>query len=105
MKFACGGSTGGFIYPIGIMISNLSKVELPSNDLSVIPIKGLSINCNIDLRDDKVSYLCIMGNNFPQKYFFAWFYEKLTYQTVLTIRKLCKPISVPIGEDEGIPVD
>ena len=29
VKFACGGSAGGFIYPICILVSGLSENELP----------------------------------------------------------------------------
>ena len=36
VKFACGGSAGGFIYPICILISNLNTTEFPSNDFKVI---------------------------------------------------------------------
>ena len=39
VKFACGGSGAGNLYPIVILISNLSKDELPSNDFKVLPIK------------------------------------------------------------------
>ena len=49
VKFACGESAFGFMYPICLLISNLSEEEFPSNDFpsndfTVIPIKGLTIN-------------------------------------------------------------
>ena len=60
VKFACGGSAGRFIYPIFILVSNLSVAEFPSNDFKVIPVKGLSINGHIDPRSKELGYLCLM---------------------------------------------
>ena len=74
VKFACGGSAGGFVYPICIVVSNLSKTEFPSSDFKVVPIKGLSINAHIDPRSTEVGYLCLLGSNVSQQLFFEWFY-------------------------------
>ena len=67
VKFAYGGLAGGLIYPIRLLISNLSKEEFPSNDFSVIPIKGLTINGHVDPRSEVKGYLCLMGSNIQQK--------------------------------------
>ena len=39
VKYACGGSPAGCIYPICIMVSDLSKDELQNNDFVVIQLK------------------------------------------------------------------
>ena len=75
VKFACGSSAGGFVYPICIQVSNLNKEELPTDEFLVVPIKGLSINGHIDPRSEEIGYLYLMGKNVPQKRFFEWFYE------------------------------
>ena len=72
VKFACGSSAGGYVYPICIQVSNLSKEELPLDEFLVIPIPGLSINGHIDPRSNEVGYLCLMGTNVPQKRFFEY---------------------------------
>ena len=105
IKFACGGSGGGFTYPICILVSNLSKSELPTDEFSVVPIQGLSINGHIDPRNEEIGYLCLMGSNVPQKHFFDWFYKEVTCKTVLNIRKRYNPFSLPVGEDEEVPID
>ena len=105
IKFACGGSGGGFMYPICILVSNLSKSELPMDEFSVVPIQGLSINGHIDPRNEELGYLCLMGANVPQKHFFDWFYKEITCKTVLNIRKRFNPFSLPVGEDEEVPTD
>ena len=71
IKFACGGSAGGFIYPICIAVSGLSATELPGDQWVVVPIKGLSINGHIDPRNQELGYLCLIGTNIPQKHVFA----------------------------------
>ena len=93
VKFACGGSAGGFIYPICIAVSGLSTTELPGDQWVVVPIKGLSINGHIDPRNQELGYLCLIGTNVPQKHFFAWFMENITYPTVVNIRKGFNPLS------------
>ena len=35
VKFACGSSAGGFVYPICIQVSNLNKEELPRDEFLV----------------------------------------------------------------------
>ena len=65
IKFSCGGSAAGFVYPISIGVTNLSKEELPNDQWLVIPIKGLSINGHINPRNDEVGCVCCMGNNIP----------------------------------------
>ena len=105
IKFACGGSAGGFVYPICILVSNLSKDELPSNDFKVVPIKGLTINGHMDPRSNEVGYLCLVGCNVAQSHFFNWFYEEITCKTVKAIRSLHNPNTTPLCDDEEIPVD
>ena len=87
VKFACGGSAAGFLYPICILVSNLNQQELPSDDFIVVPIPGLAVNGHIDPRCEEVGYLCLMGQNVSQKRFFDWFYEKVTIPTCNNIRK------------------
>ena len=70
VKFACGGSGGGFLYPICILVSNLSKEQLPNSEFKVIPIAGLTVNGHIDARSREIGYLCLMQSNVPQKKFF-----------------------------------
>ena len=105
VKFACGRSAGGFLYPICILVSNLSLAEFPSNDFKVVPVKGLSISGHIDPISKEVGYLCLMGTNVPQKHFFDWYYENITCPTVLNIRQQLNPLSIPIGDDDDVPID
>ena len=60
VNFACGGSSAGNLYPIVILISNLSKDDFASNNFKVLPIKGLCINGNIDPRCKEIGYVCLM---------------------------------------------
>ena len=41
VKYACGGSAAGFIYPICILISGLSDSEMPNEDFVVATVEGL----------------------------------------------------------------
>ena len=82
MKYACGGSAAGFLYPICIIVSGLSKNELQKYEFVVVPIEGLSINVHIDPRNIEVGYMCLVGTNVPQKHFLEWFNKNITYQTV-----------------------
>ena len=91
VKFACGGSAGGFVYPVVIVLSGLSKDELPNDDFLVVPIEGLSVNGHIDPRNKEVGYMCCLCSNLPQKHFFDWFYENITYPTILEIRRRYNP--------------
>ena len=77
IKFACGGSAGGFIYPLCILVSNISKEELPGKDFVVVPVEGLSINGHIDPRNKEIGYLVLMGSNVPQKHFFIGLWKTL----------------------------
>ena len=54
VKYACGGSAAGFLYPICIMVSGFSKDELTNDQFVVVPIIGLSINGHIDPRNNEV---------------------------------------------------
>ena len=74
VKFSCGGSAFGFMHPICLLIGNLSKEELPSNDFAVTSTKGLTINGHNDPRSEEEGYLCLMDSNVPQKRFFDWYY-------------------------------
>ena len=67
VKYTCGGSVAGFLYPMCVIISGLSKDELQKEECVVIPIKGLSINGIIDPRDRDVGYVCLIGSHVPQK--------------------------------------
>jgi len=87
VKFACGGSAGGFVYPICVVVSNLTQAEFPSDDFKVVPVKGLSINGHINPRSKEVGYLCLLGTNVSQQFFFDWFYKNATCPTVKEIRK------------------
>lgn len=49
VKFACGGSAVGYIYPIVILVSRLSDVEMPNNNFIVVPVEGMKINFHVDL--------------------------------------------------------
>ena len=88
-----------------ILISNLSKDELPSNDFKVLPIKGLCINGNIDPRCKEIGYVCLMGSNIKQSHFFDWFYENITCPILKNIKQQHNPMSISLGEDEEVPVD
>ena len=91
VKFACGGSGCGFVYPIVIVVSGLTKDELPEDEFLVIPIEGLSINGDIDPRNREVGYMCCCGAKLPQKHFFDWFYENVTCPTISEIRRRYNP--------------
>ena len=54
VKYTCGVYAAGFIYPIFIMVSGISKEELPNDEFAVVPIKVLSINVHIDPRTNEV---------------------------------------------------
>ena len=51
VRYICGGSAAGFIYPICVIISSLSKDEIQQKEFVVIPIEGFSINGYIDLKN------------------------------------------------------
>ena len=71
----------------------------------MIPIKCLSINGHIDPRNNELVYLCLMGSRVPHKHFFDWYNENITYPTTQSIRKQHNPGSIPLGEDEDVPLD
>ena len=87
VKFACGGSAAGFVYPICILISGLKDSEMPSEDFVVVKLKGLGINGRIDPRNEEVGYICFMKHDVKQLHFFDWFYNTITYPTIVAIRK------------------
>ena len=105
IKYACGGSAAGFIYPICIIVSGLSKEELPKDDFTVVPIEGLSINGHIDPRNKEVGYMCLIGSNVSQKHFFQWYNEHITYPTIKCIRKKYNPMSQGYAEEGQVPID
>ena len=105
IKFACSGSVVGFVYPVAIVVSNLSKEELPNNQWIVIPIKGLSINGHIDPRNEEVGYVRCMGTNLLYKYFFEWFNETITYPTIQTIQKKFNPLTTEETQEGSIHSD
>ena len=82
VKYACGGSSTGCVYPICIMVSGLSKEELPNDDFVVIQIEGLSINRHIDPRNNEISDMCLIRSNVPQRHFFQWYNDTITYSTI-----------------------
>ena len=86
VQSACGGSAGGYIYPIVILVSWLSDSEMPSDDFIVFPVEGMTINGHIDPRNRELGYACFMKQNVKQIYFFDWFYRTITYPTVQAIR-------------------
>ena len=86
VKYACGGSAAGFIYPICILISGLSETEIPGEDFVVVHVEGLRINGRIDPRNKEVGYVCFMKWDVKQLYFFDWFYNNVTYPTIVAIR-------------------
>lgn len=63
IKFACGDSAAGYIYPICILLSGLSDAEISKQDFIVVPIEGLGINGRIDPRNKEVVYVCLMKHN------------------------------------------
>ena len=105
VKFACGGCGSGFIYPICILVSNLSLAELPTEDFYVQRIKGLSINSHIDPRSEEIGYLCLMRSNVSQQRFFDWFYKNITCETILAIRKRFNPMGTIVQGNEEIAMD
>ena len=70
VKFACGGSAAGFIYPIYIIVSQLSIGKFPSNDFVVVLVEGLSINCHIDPRNREIGCMRLVRENVPQREIF-----------------------------------
>ena len=87
VKFACGGSAAGLVYPIVILISGLSDSEMPNDDFLVVEMKGMGINGRIDPRNEEIGYVCFMKHDVKQLHFFDWFYQKITYPTIVAIRK------------------
>ena len=73
VNVACGGSTGGFVYPIVIVLSGLSKDELPNDGFLVVPIEGLSVNGHIGPRNKELGYMCCLDSNLPQNHFSDFF--------------------------------
>ena len=95
------------MYPLVIVLSGLSKDELPNDDFLVVPIEGLNVNGHIDPRNKELGYMCCLGSNLPQKHFFDWFYENITYLTILDIRRCYNPFreeSNEVVEEEGIVI-
>ena len=66
---------------------------MPKEEFVVIPIEGLSVNRHIDPRNKEVGYMCLIGSHVPQKHFFDWFNENVTYPTIQSIRKKFNPMS------------
>ena len=64
VKFAFGASGDRFVYPICILVSNLSADVMPKDDFKVVPVKGMSINGHIDPRSEEVGYLYLMQSIF-----------------------------------------
>ena len=58
-----------------------------SRNFIVVPIEGLGINGRTYHRNKQVGYICFMKYNLKQLHFFDWFFNKVTYPTVLAIRK------------------
>ena len=70
VKFSCEWLSGSFIYSMRVLIRNLSKDELPSNDFKVVHIKGLHANRNLDPREKEVRLDWLVGSNAPRSHFF-----------------------------------
>ena len=103
IKYSYGASSAGFLYPIVIVVTNLSKEELPNDQWLVIPIKDLLINCHIDPRNEKVDHVCCIGTNLPQKYYFEWFNDTITYPTIQHIQTKFNPLTTEETQDSSIP--
>ena len=58
VKYECGGSAAGFLYPICITVSRLSKDELQKDEVVVFPIEWQYINGHIDPRNRDTGYMC-----------------------------------------------
>ena len=87
VKFACGSSAGGFLYPICLLVSSLGANDLPSQDFHVYEIEGLAINGHIDPRCEEVGYLCLMGSNVSQQRFFNGSMMKLRVKLLNVLGK------------------
>ena len=59
VKFACGGCAAGYILPICIQVSGLTKTEIPDNEFLVFEISGMSINGDMDISSEEPGYLCL----------------------------------------------
>ena len=70
-----------------MLISGLTDTEMPQRDFIVVPIEGLGINGRIDPRNKEVGYVCFMKHDVKQLHFFDWFFNNVTYPTVVAIRK------------------
>ena len=105
VKFVCSGSAGGFLYPICILVSNISKEHLPKHEFRVIEIEGLTINGNIDPRSKESGYLCLMRSNVSQRCFFEWFHERVTCPTVIRIRERLNPMCTVQPQEKEVPAD
>ena len=79
------------MYSVVIVLSGLSKDELPNDEFLVVPIEGLSVNGHIDPSNKEVGYMCCLCSNLPQKHFFDWFYKNITYPTISEIRRRYYP--------------
>ena len=102
MNLACEGSNGRFIYPIFMLVSNLSISALHPNNFKVMLIKGLSIARYVYPRSHKVGCLCLMWIDIPQKHFFDYFYEEITCNTVNIRRELHNSLYATLSNDDGI---
>ena len=87
IKYACGGSAAGFIYPICILVSGLSDTEMPGEDFIVVPVEGLGINGRIDPRNKEVGYVCFMKRDVKQLHFLTGFTIMLLTQLLLQFEK------------------
>ena len=73
VQFACDGSGGGLLYPICILVSNISKEHMSKADFNVVPVEGLTVNGHLDPCSKGFGYLCLMQSNISQLRFFEWY--------------------------------
>ena len=66
VKFACGGSADGYIYPIVILVSGLSDTENPNENFIVVPVEGMIINGHINPRNNELGYAYFMKHDVKQ---------------------------------------
>lgn len=85
--FHCGCSGTGQLFPIVIILSCLSDIEMPKEDFITQEVRGLTINGGIDIRSNVLGYIVFMRKKCDRSRFYDWYYNEISHPQVKEIRK------------------
>ena len=91
VKFTLAGCSAGYMFPIVMQISDLTTAEMPFDEFLVLSIEGNNLSGDVDIYHTGPVYMCFMCSNCAQLQLFEWFYEKVTYPFIASIRKRFNP--------------